>query len=181
MTFLLDNQQTARLYFKKTSISDFDQWLEFFKDPSSFIHWAGQFDTPEIECRKWYDRQAERYENDEGGMNALIAKSSGKLVGYGGLLVQKVDGLPELEVAYSLLPKYRNLGFASEAAMKCRDYAFENTSIDSLISIISLTNTSSANVARKIGMQVEKQTFYKENQVNIFRLPKFDWQKIRSM
>jgi len=180
MTFLLDNQQTARLYFKKISLSDFSQWLEFFKDPSSFIHWAGQFDTPEIECQKWYDRQAERYQNDEGGMNALIAKSSGKLIGYSGLLVQKVDGLPELEVAYSLLPNYRNRGFALEAAMKCRDYAFENTAVDSLISIISLPNTPSANIARKIGMQIEKQTWYKENQVNIFRLPKSDWQKTRS-
>ena len=178
MKYLLENEETVRLSFRKITSSDFDHWLEFFRDPSSFEHWAGQFDKPEIECEKWFKRQAERYENDEGGMNALIEKNAGKLIGYAGLLVQVVDGSPELEVAYSLLPGFRKKGFASEAATKCRDYAFENNFADSLISIVSLRNAPSANVAVKNGMQIEKQTIYKENQVNIFRISKSHWQKI---
>jgi ribosomal-protein-alanine N-acetyltransferase len=177
MKFVLENVETARLQFRKINNADFDQWLGFFKDPSSFEHWTGEFDKPEIECKKWFKRQAERYENDEGGMNALIEKNEGNLIGYAGLLVQVVDGLPELEVAYSLLPDFRNKGLASEAAIKCRDYAFENDFADSLISIVSLSNAPSANVAVKNGMHIEKQTVYKENQVNIFRIFKTDWQK----
>jgi len=176
MKYLLYDQETSRLLFKKINNSDFDLWLEFFKDPSSFEHWAGQYEKPEIECKKWFDRQAERYKNDEGGMNTLIEKQSGKLIGYSGLLVQTVDNKTELEVAYSLLPNYRNKGFASEAAMKCRDFAFENNFFDSLISIISHTNAPSAKVAFKNGMRIEKQTVYKENQVNIFRIHKSVWQ-----
>ena len=110
-------------------------------------------------------------------MNALIEKSSGQLIGYSGLLVQVVDGLTELEVAYSLLPAFRDKGFASEAAKRCQDYAFENNFTDSLISIISLSNAASANVANKNGMVIDKQTIYKENQVNIFRIYKLDWLK----
>jgi len=172
MKYLLDGEETDRLRFRKIKTSDFDHWLEFFMDPSSFKHWAGQYDKPQIECKKWFDRQAERYKNDEGGMNALIEKNSGKLIGYSGLLIQIVDGKTELEVAYSLIPDYRNKGYATEAALKCRDFAFENNFVDSLISIISLTNMPSANVAIKAGMRIEKQTVYKENQVNIFRVYK---------
>ncbi len=177
MKYLLEPEETARLKFRKVNEGDFNQWLEFFRDSSSFEHWAGKFEKPEVECKKWFARQAERYENNEGGMNALIEKGSGKLVGYSGLLVQIVDGARELEVAYSLLPAFRNNGFASEASKKCCDFAFENNFADSLISIISLTNTPSANVARKNKMRIDKQTVYKENQVNIFRITKADWKK----
>jgi ribosomal-protein-alanine N-acetyltransferase len=178
MKYLLENEETARLLFRKIKNSDFNQWLEFFKDPSSFEHWNGPREKSEAECKKWFRRQNERYENDEGGMNALIEKKSGELIGYSGLLIQTVDKEIELEVAYSLLPNYRHKGFASEAAIKCRDCAFGNNFTDSLISIISLTNTPSANVAVKTGMSIRKQTLYKENQVNIFRIYREDWKKM---
>jgi ribosomal-protein-alanine N-acetyltransferase len=177
MKYLLENEETARLRFRKIKNSDFNHWLEFFKDPSSFEHWKSTREEPEAECKKWFGRQAERYENEEGGMNALIEKKSGELIGYSGLLVQTVDKEIELEVAYSLLPNYRNKGFASEAAIKCRDFAFKNNFADSLISIISLTNESSANVAIKNGMKIEKQTVYKNNRVNIFRVYQSDLAK----
>ncbi|MBS1577911.1 MAG: GNAT family N-acetyltransferase, partial [Bacteroidetes bacterium] len=65
-------------------------------------------------------------------MNALIEKESGRLIGHCGLLVQTVDNITELEIAYSLLPEFWNKGYATEAASKCRDYAFENDFSDSL-------------------------------------------------
>ena len=175
MKYLLENQETARLKFRKITNSDFNSWLEFFKHPSSFEHWIAQLGEPDVECKKWFDRQAERYEKNEGGMNALIEKQSGELIGYCGLLVQTVDQKRELEVGYSLLPDFRNKGYATEASRKCIDFAFGNNFADSLISIVSLTNTPSANVAIKNGMKIEKQAVYKENQVNIFRIYKSDW------
>jgi ribosomal-protein-alanine N-acetyltransferase len=178
VTYLLENQQTTRLQFRKIRATDFVSWLPFFHDPASFEHWRGEIQAPEIACKKWFDRQAERYEKKEGGMNALIEKRSGELVGYCGLLAQTVDGTRELEIGYSLLPNFRAKGLASEAARKCRDFAFEKDFSDSLISIVSLTNSPSAKVAVKNGMQLHKQTVYKENKVNIFRILKTDWQKI---
>ena len=172
MKFLLDGEETPRLYFRKINSNDFSQWLGFFKDPSSLTHWVAQYEKPEIECKKWFNRQTERYENDEGGMNALMEKNSGALIGYAGLLIQTVDAQVEMEIGYSLLPIYRNKGFASEAAIKCRDFAFENNFNDSLISIVSLTNAPSAKVAIKNGMTIEKLTIYKSNSVNIFRVYK---------
>jgi [ribosomal protein S5]-alanine N-acetyltransferase len=177
--FLLAGQQTSRLLFREINIADFDEWLTFFKDPSSFQYWKSELESPEKECQRWYEKQFDRYQTDRGGMNALVEKTSGRFIGHAGLLVQKVDGVTELEIAYSLLPSGRNAGFATEAAKKCMDYNFEEGFSDSLISIISLINTPSSNVARKNGMVASAQTVYNNNEVNIFRINSEAWRNLK--
>jgi ribosomal-protein-alanine N-acetyltransferase len=177
MRYLLEGQETERIVFRKIRTSDFNDWLTFFKNPETSAHWIEPLESPEVACEKWYAKQFHRYTNTLGGMNALIEKATGKLIGHCGLLVQTVDGTTELEIGYSLLPQYWNKGFATEAAQKCKHYAFENNLADSLISIISVTNTPSENVARKNGMWLDKTTVYKNNSVNIFRLNRSDWEK----
>ena len=172
MKYLLDGRETERLLFRKIEQSDFNTWLDFFKDPEFSIHWVSENQSPENECENWYKKQFLRYENELGGMNALIEKETGRLIDHCGLLVQIVDNITELEIGYSLLTEFRNKGYATEAAKKCRDFAFENNFSESLISIISLTNTPSQKVAIKNGMKIDKQTIYNNNEVYIFRIQK---------
>ena len=172
MKYLLDGEETVRLAFRRIRESDFTDWLKFFEDPQTSMHWVEEKEAPGIACQKWYQKQLWRYENDKGGMNALIEKSSGKLIGHCGLLVQIVDGIPELEIGYSLLPDFWNRGYAFEAASHCREFAFKNDFSKSLISIISLTNGPSQKVALKNRMKIEKETNYNGNKVYIFRVYK---------
>ena len=172
MKYLLTGCDSKRLFFRKIHISDFNDWLVFHNDPKTSAHWSSDLKSPEIECKAWYKWQFHRYENDLGGMNALIEKNTGRLVGHCGLLVQKVDDIEELEIGYSILPEFWNKGYATEAAIKCRDYAFENNLTDSLISIISLSNKASAKVAKRMGMTIDKLTEYNSNKVNIFKVIK---------
>lgn len=174
-SLLLENQETDRLKFRLIEETDFDAWLEFHKNPITSLYWQADLEAPDIECKKWYDKQFHRYTNNLGGMNALIEKKSNQLIGHCGLLVQTVDGVRETEIGYSLLPKFWNKGYATEAARKCRDFAFANNLADSIISIISLTNKPSEKVALKNGMSIDKTTTYNGNEVHIFRIKKLDW------
>jgi len=178
MKFLLDREETARMHFRIIERFDFGSWLPFFQEPESFRHWNMNFQSPEAECQQWYDKQFGRYDQDKGGMNALIEKSTGNLIGHCGLLVQNIDNRVELEIGYSLLPAYWNKGYATEAATKCRDVSFERNYSPYLISFISLTNTPSARVAEKNGMTIEEQTVYNDNLVNIFRITMKQWKSI---
>ncbi|MGJ8662050.1 MAG: GNAT family N-acetyltransferase [Marinicella sp.] len=173
---LLDGESSKRINFRTICEVDFDQWLPFFEDPNTSKHWKFAPQPPIQCCQNWYKKQFHRYANGLGGMNALIEKTSGSLVGHCGLLIQSVDGITEVEIGYSLLPKFWGLGFAIEAAQKCRDYAFQNNFADSLISIISLTNIPSEKVAYANGMLIDKQTQYDFIDVNIFRIKRTDWQ-----
>lgn len=175
MKYLLDGQSTDRLLFRKIDHVDFPEWLKFFEDTRTSQHWIEEKVSPELSCKNWYQKQRWRYENDMGGMNALIEKATSKLIGHAGLLVQTVDELTELEIGYSLLPEFWGKGFASEAAQKCKDFAFQNNLSESLISIISLSNNPSQKVATKNGMKVDRKTIYKLNEVYIYRIRYADW------
>jgi len=175
MNYLLDGKESTRILFKKAHRDQFDQWLAFHQDPLSNKYWIGDYQDPKSECEKWYDYEAYRYENQLGGKNAMIDKTSGLLIGYTGLLIQTVDDIQELEIAYSLVPSFRGKGYATEAAIFCRDYAFRNSLSESLISIISKTNLPSQKVALNMGMKTRHRTIYKRNEVDIFRINKSEW------
>jgi ribosomal-protein-alanine N-acetyltransferase len=175
MKYLLEGQSTERLLFRTIESSDFQYWLKFFQDPQTSLHWKEEKISPELSCQNWYQKQQWRYDNNKGGMNALIEKGTSRLIGHAGLLVQTVDGIEELEIGYSLLPEFWNKGFATEAAGECIRFAFQNNFADSLISIISVTNTSSQQVATKNGMLVDKKTIYRDNEVLIYRITQAEW------
>ncbi|MEC7771626.1 MAG: GNAT family N-acetyltransferase [Bacteroidota bacterium] len=158
------------MIFRKLEESDFEDWLPFYHNPKSTQYWQGLPTNPVEACRTQFDRVFERYDNDLGGMNALILKESRELVGICGLLVQTVDNVKELEIGYSVLPNFWLQGFAFEAAKKCKEFAFENNLADSLISIIHVDNLPSQKVALKNGMLLDKTTTYKNNPVHIFRV-----------
>ncbi|WP_420320065.1 GNAT family N-acetyltransferase [Flagellimonas sp.] len=168
--YLLENQSTERLLFRKIRPSDFDAWLPFYHDPKSTEFWEGLPLDPVEACKNQFGRIFERYEEGSGGMNALILKETGQLVGICGLLVQTVDEIEELEIGYSVLPKFWQQGFAIEAAQKCKTFAFANNFVTSLISIIHVDNIPSQKVALKNGMFLDKTTTYKDNPVHIFRV-----------
>ncbi len=174
---VLFGEETERLTFRKLREDDFETWLSFCEDRDIMQYFAFQeTDSAAVICRKWFDKIYWRYENQLGGMNVLIEKSSGEFIGQCGLLIQTVDEQEELEIGYSLMPQARGSGYALEAAKKCRDLAFQNDFSDSIISIIHPDNFASQQVAIKNGMQLLKQTSFHGLPVNVYRILKTEWE-----
>ncbi len=164
------------------SLKDYDAWLPFFQDPKTSLYWKQSTVPAKQACDHWYERQFYRYNNGLGGHNALVEKHSNRLIGHCGLLLQNVGDVKELEIGYSLLPEFWNKGYATEAAVVCRDFAFENELTKdfnySLISIISVTNKPSQSVAIKNGMQISTRTVYSDNEVDIWRINTDQWKTL---
>ncbi len=177
MKYLLTGQETARLKFRKLEHSDFDCWLELFKDEEVTALLAmSEYKTAQERCEKWFEWTFNRYEKDLGGQNVLVSKQSNEMIGQCGLLVREIDNEFELEVAYSILPAYRQHGYAIEAAKKCRDFAFENNLHDRVVSIITPDNFNSKKVAMKNGMKFNRQVDYNQRQVDLYQVNKTDWE-----
>ncbi len=172
MNYLLYGLESPRLFFREMKTYDYETWLEYFRDPKTSEHWFFERKIPELACEDWYRSQFARIERDQGGMNAVLEKESGKLIGHCGLLIQRVDGIQELEIGYGLLPEFWGKGYATEAVRVCIKTAFQRNLVDSLISIIATGNLQSERVAQKNGLQLEKVTAYHGNHVDIFRIRK---------
>lgn len=180
MNLLLPNQETKRLRFRLVKQSDFNDWLPMFEQPK-VAEFLGLDESKPIQeiCTSFFERVFSRYEKDEGGMNALTEKSTGKLIGQCGLMVQTINGQEYLEVGYAILPEFWGRGYASEASKMCMDYAFKNGLCETLISIINVGNIASERVAQKNGMRkVEFIPDYQDTQVNRWEIVKEEWSKL---
>ncbi|WP_411812218.1 GNAT family N-acetyltransferase [Chryseobacterium scophthalmum] len=179
MKYLLTNQQTNRLLFRKLERSDFENWLKLFEDvQTAKMLGMDNFKTPKERCEKWFEMTFHRYENNLGGQNVLISKENDQFVGQCGLLIREVENEFELEIAYSILPEFRGKVFAIEAARKCRDFAFESQFHNRLISIIIPENNNSKNVALKNGMNFKKQIDYSGKKMDLFQITKQEWENL---
>lgn len=180
MNYLLDGVESKRLRLRLLEPSDFDVWKALFDSENTalFLGLDPQLSSDEL-CRIWFNKVFHRYQNDLGGMNVLIEKSSDEIVGQCGLLIQTVESEKRLEIGYSILPKHRNKGFASEAAKLCKDQAFQNGWSDHLISLVHADNISSERVAIKNGMQLEKQIIDDGSPMNIFSIHRSDWKSLK--
>jgi RimJ/RimL family protein N-acetyltransferase len=173
VNYLLTNQDTERLSFRALTKEDFQTWLPFFEDGLTLIYFGIDPNLPlKVLCENWFKKVFHRYENNLGGMNAILLKESGKLIGQCGLLIQTVEGKERLEVGYSLLPQYRGKGYATEAAVKCKEFAFENNIASELISMIHIDNKASEKVALKNGMSLESIIDYEGMMAKIYTINK---------
>ena len=170
MKFLLNGKQTERLSFRPILESDFKDWLPFHEEPLSTQYWDTKFTDSNAACQQQFEAIFERYTNELGGMNALICKKTNSFIGMCGLLIQEVDNLSEMEIGYSIAPKFWGNGYATEAAIKCKEVAFKNKWAKDLISIIQVDNIPSQKVAIKTGMELSKTTTYKDHKVHIYRI-----------
>ena len=178
MKYLLTNQQSPRLKFRNLEPSDYDDWFELFHDDHTAAMLAlAEFKTPKARCDKWFEGTFDRYEKDLGGQNVMVLKETGQMVGQAGLLVREIEDQFELEIAYSILPQYRQQGLAYEAAKKCKDFAFENGFHDRLVSLIFPENANSKKVALKNGMKFKREVIFREMKLELFQITKDEWRE----
>jgi RimJ/RimL family protein N-acetyltransferase len=177
MKYSLEGKETERLKFRLLKLEDFDDWINLFKgkNVAKFLGMDSNLSEKEM-CEIWFEKTFNRYENDLGVMNVLIDKETNLLIGQCGLLIQSIQNVERLEIGYSILPKYWHKGYASESAIKCKNYAFENNLSDSLISMVHVENIGSEKVALKNGMILEQKIdSYEGSPMNIFRIDKKKW------
>ena len=150
--------ETKRLILRHQVIEDLDDLWALYCDPDITKY------IPDAPCsREEAQEELEWHMNGhpkhpELGLWATIHKESGNFIGRCGLLPWEIDGLNEVEVAYTIEKKYWGQGLGSEAAQAILQYGFEKLNIPRLVCLIDAENIASKKVALKIGMTFEKET-----------------------
>jgi len=155
--------ETGRLVLRKLEQGDFDEVCKLLQDPVVMYAYEGAFSDQEVQA--WLDKMFRRYEDDGFALWAVIEKSSGELIGQCGITYQEYNGNRVPEVGYLFRKEFWHKGFATEAVIACKEYAFQELNFDEVYSIIrdsnvASQNVASQNVARRNGM-VEVDTLVK--------------------
>ena len=109
----------------------------------------------------WLDGCTRDYQKEGWGPFAVIETSSGNLIGYCGLFTfPDVNGRPEIELGYRFARASWGQGYATEAVLGVRDYAFHSLGITRLIAMIDPSNAASIRVAVKAGMRYEQDVLF---------------------
>lgn len=144
--------ETQRLKLRQLAETDFDAWGAILRDPEVMYAYEHGFSDGEV--RQWLDRQQQRYEKYGFGLWAVIEKSSGELIGDCGITMQDWNGREVPEIGYHLRRDKWHRGYATEAAVACREYAFITLGFQEVYSIIRENNLPSQRVALRNGMSV---------------------------
>jgi len=115
------------------------------------------------------------------GLFSVLRKEDERLVGRVGYLLwdperwvnamhEQLDGELELEIGWTIARELWGNGYATEAALACRDHAFRALDRDRVISLIAPENVPSIRVAEKIGESYERDVELPHMRVGLYAL-----------
>ncbi|HCC34861.1 MAG TPA: GNAT family N-acetyltransferase [Ruminococcaceae bacterium] len=144
--------ETPRLILREMTEADFPLLCRHLQDEEVMYAYERPFSDADV----WegIHKQFQRYKECGFGVWAVILKESGELIGQCGLSMQPCEERELLEIGYIFQKEHWHKGYASEAAIACRNYAFDKLGADEVFSLIRDTNTASQNVAKRNGMSV---------------------------
>jgi RimJ/RimL family protein N-acetyltransferase len=150
--------ETDRLALREVTPADLDFLAEMMADPEVMRYYPKPATRDEV--RDWIDRQLRRYAEHGHGPWLVLDRQTGLPVGRCGLTIQTVDDRPEPEIGYMIHRPFWRRGYATEAALGVKRWAFEVRGLDRVISLVRPENLPSQGVARNLGMAPERETTF---------------------
>ncbi|MBR9787049.1 MAG: GNAT family N-acetyltransferase [Vibrionaceae bacterium] len=155
------NMETSRLILRQWKDEDFQPYADLCSDPHVMRYFLSTLSHQES------NEQAEKIQNliaENGwGFWAVELKSTGQFIGFVGLHKQDENSgfpnAPFIEIGWRLSSDSWGQGYASEAAQRALEYAFEELDAPSVYAFTTLQNEPSQRVMLKIGMVDTKQNF----------------------
>jgi len=159
--------ETERLLLRAPEEGDVDGYLEVYSDPEvmRFLRFGP---STRDEAAVVVGRMRRHWERHGLGLFSVVRKEDERLLGRVGFLLwdpvrwvnamrEDLDGRLELEVGWTLASEHWGRGYATEAAIACRDLALGELGWKRIVSLIDRTNAASIRVAEKIGETFERE------------------------
>ena len=171
---------TERLVLRPFVRSDLADLAALHAEPS-FWRYPLRGPMSDEDTAGFLDRVIGRYESDGFGVEALVERASGKLIGWAGLAVPHFlpEILPAVEVGWRLSEPYRGRGLATEAGAAAVDWGFGQAGLDRIVSIYEPENEPSGRVMERLGFTFALTTTAspRGEKVVVMELPRARWEE----
>ncbi len=169
--------ETERLIMREMTQADFDNWKAVLSDPETMKHYPKPYDDNGVQ--RWINWTLSNYEKYGFGLWALVLKETGEFIGDCGITMQNINGKELPEIGYHLNKNYHRRGYASEAARKCMEFAFDTMNFPAIYSYMTASNVASYGVAIKNGMKlVEEFDDPDEGPHKVYAMTKEEWNEL---
>ena len=109
------------------------------------------------------------------GLWAVEEADTGIFVGRVGFI--HPEGWPGFELGWTLVRAHWGKGYATEAAQRALEYAFEDLGREHVISLIHPRNAASLAVAERLGERYEETIEFFGDQISVYGIWRENWQQ----
>lgn len=156
--------ETDRLMLRPFRPADFERLAQFYAHPASATY--GGPCSRDDAWRK-FAAYLGHWALRGYGPWALERKSDGMFVGLSGLWFP--EGWIEPEITWALMPDAQGQGYATEAAARALQAAYEHFGWQTAVSVVLDSNTASAAVAERLGAALERRIPFKGETGRVYR------------
>jgi RimJ/RimL family protein N-acetyltransferase len=144
--------ETPRLRLRELVAADAAFVLELLTDPD-FVRHIGDRGVRDLDTAKTYiaDGPQASYAAHGHGLWLAELRDGGEAAGMCGLL--RRDHLPDADIGYAWLPRFRGRGLALEAARATLAYAFGALRLPRVLAIVSPENLASQQLLARAGLE----------------------------
>jgi ribosomal-protein-alanine N-acetyltransferase len=144
--------QSTRLVLRHIHVDDAEFLLQLLNDPD-FIRYVGDKQVRDLEAAQDYIRlgPAASYETHGYGLYLVELIDSRVAIGICGLL--KRDFLDSPDLGFALMPSYRGLGYAFEAAQLTMELAADRFELSKIAAFTATDNSASIKLLERLGMK----------------------------
>jgi ribosomal-protein-alanine N-acetyltransferase len=163
----MDTFTTPRLKATRLAGEDLPDLVDLHLD-TEVSRFLGGVRTPEATAA--YLETNLRHWADHGIGLWTLKADDGKFLGRAGLRYVDMEGVPELEVAYTFVRSAWGRGLATEVAKALVEIWETRCSESSLVGIVMTGNLSSERVLLKVGFSYERNAIFHDENCGVFRL-----------
>ncbi|MEO1550906.1 MAG: GNAT family N-acetyltransferase [Pseudomonadota bacterium] len=156
--------QTERLTLRHYTRADLAPWIAFLGTDH-----ARYMGGPISEQDAWLHFHADIATWQTDGFGGWSVVLDGIYIGQVGL--SHPPEYPELELGWFLLPEFQGQGFATEAALAARAYAYNEGRQTTLVSYIDQDNAASIAVAERLGAHPDPKAARPDPEDLVYRHP----------
>lgn len=169
--------ETQRLILREMTEQDFEALSLVLGDPENMCYYSMTFDEALI--WRWIRGNIERYRTFGFGLWAVCLKETGEMIGDCGLSMQIINGTIKPEIGYHIRRDQHQKGYAKEASIAIRDWAFRNTPFRKIYSYMTSDNLPSAKTAMSYGCSFVEEYLDEHNEATkVYAITKAEWEQL---
>jgi RimJ/RimL family protein N-acetyltransferase len=165
---------TPRLRLEPVADAHFDELLAMNSMPEVMRYITGKPDSPE-DTQAMIERVKARWAEDGFSWWSMFELASGRLIGACGVMYLGRDPANPLELGWRLRPEAWGQGFASEAAARIAQFAFDDLDAPLVCAICHPDNLASSRVMERLGMHYRGEELWYDRNVAVYQMTRAQW------